>query len=63
MKRITTGLVRRMSSSMVIRHFKGYLYAIIQYVHVLKHSAKKLKGTFVNVFNIAIIADYGKRPF
>ena len=62
-KRITTGLVRRMSSSMVIRHFKGYLYAIIQYVHVLKHSAKKLKGTFVNIFNIAIIADYGKRPF
>ena len=48
---------------MVIRHFKGYLYAIIQYVHVLKHSAKKLKETFVNVFNIAIIADYGKRPF
>lgn len=63
MKRITTGLVRRMSSSIVIRHFKGYLYAIIQYAHVLKHSAKKLKGTFVNIFNIAIIADYGKRPF
>lgn len=62
-KRITTGLVRRMSSSMVIRHLKGCLYAIIQHVHVLKHSAKKLKGTFVNIFNIAIIADYGKRPF